>query len=106
MLAVHLGGEGGIMPTNRTRRARFQKPVTPLDETIIKFLLFGEDERGTPGGDLRRSRFFDGGAKLREVWAQHEVSLRAEWIKHKGRGQPWIERWNGGKDDTKNHGGA
>lgn len=81
------------MPTNRTRRTRLQKPVTPLDETIIQFLLFGADERGTPGGDLRRSRFFDGGAKLREVWAQHEGALLAEWEKRRGRGLAWFERW-------------
>lgn len=80
------------MATNRTRRAR-NRTVIPLDETIIRFLLFGKAERDTPAWELMTSRFFNEGDKIRETWEAHRPVLMAEWKKTGRDGLPWGERY-------------
>ncbi|MDA8124030.1 MAG: hypothetical protein M0009_02415 [Deltaproteobacteria bacterium] len=88
------------MATTLKRRARARQDII-LDESVSRFLLTGEAERGTPGWSLRVSRFFDQGEKIRLAWAQHREFLLAKWRKEKNRGLPWAEtrfKINGGSD--------
>ena len=61
-----------------------------LDATEIRFLLTGKCAQDSAGWQLRVSRFFDGGKKIREVWREHELQIRKQW---RGSGRPWAERY-------------
>ncbi len=78
------------MPTNRRRRIRNRKQTIGLDDSVRDCLLYGTAESGTPGYDLRCSRFFDGGETLRQAWRQHEQELLKEWHSKKHSGEPWV----------------
>ena len=61
-----------------------------LDESLENFFLTGKAERGTAGWNLRLSRFFDGGEKIRLAWLQSRKFLLRKW-KSEGRGLSWAE---------------
>jgi hypothetical protein len=85
------------MPTNRVRKMRNKKEEIQLNDSVRDLLLYGKTEKGTPGHDLRTSRFFDDGLKLRQTWLTHEETLMQEWRQRKHRGQPWVVAWLQGK---------
>lgn len=82
------------MPTNRRSIWRHRKSIVPLDSTVVRFLLYGADEPGTPGGDLRRTRFFDGGAAIRAAWGKHKAELMRVWNAEHRAGLPWVVGFN------------
>lgn len=72
------------MPTNRTRKVRRRKVHISLDESIINYLLWGEEpEEGTPGYAVYSDDFFDDAHLADEIWAEHGEILRK--IKKQGR---------------------
>ncbi len=75
------------MPTNRRRVIRSRKETIELDQATVDCLLFGTNH------ELRRSRFFDDGQRLREVWEQHKEALLREWRKRGHSGLPWALAW-------------
>ncbi len=79
------------MPSNRTRRSRKRECIIELDESIEKYFLTGEVERGTPAWEIHVSRHFDGGEKIRLAWLQHKEFLLKKW-KSEGRGPFRLER--------------
>jgi hypothetical protein len=84
------------MGTNRTRTTRSRKTSTPLDKTIKDFLFFGldyEPPKGSPGDDLRISRFF-GYSEIKAVWLEHRAVLMAEWKRTRRRGLPWAAKFD------------
>ena len=52
-------------------------------------MLTGEAESNTRGNDLRLSRFFDDGERIRLAWLQHRSTLLQEWIKQHPGTRPW-----------------
>ena len=77
------------MPTTRTRRQRTRE-VIEFDATIEQFLFTGEAPEGeNPGRDLKVSRFFDQGEKIRLAWEQHREFLLSEWVKKNLCSRPW-----------------
>ena len=70
------------MATNRTKRKRISNS-TQLDESISEFFRTGTCERDTLGWALKTSRFFDQGAEIATVWAEHGDYLLAKWKREK-----------------------
>jgi hypothetical protein len=79
------------------RKMRSRKEEIPLDASTRDCLLYGTPEKGTPGHDLKLSRFFDDACILRRTWAEHAEVLMQKWHKEKHRGQPWVVAWLQGK---------
>ena len=71
------------------RRTRGIREKIELDESVAKFLLTGEAESNTRGNDLRLSRFFDDGERIRLAWEQHRPALMSEWIQQHPGTRPW-----------------
>ncbi len=67
-----------------------KKETIDLDETIKRFLLTGEAERGTPGWDLMVSHFFDDTQdEIEKAWEAHKEPLMAEWEAQGCEGEPF-----------------
>jgi len=82
------------MPIVKKRRARKSKNEN-FDESILEFFFTGETpDRGTPAWRLYTSRFFDGGAAIRDTWMRHRETILRKWKAEKHTGKAWGTKYD------------